>query len=504
MATATSENPKQFLDRAGLSALWEKIYKGFAPRWQSYKPSNEYSTADDRTPADFVHAQASTADGAQVLNIPFVSAGAIKDSEGNKYGKDLVVQISEAVADTSVSANDGKPGLLSSKDKWKIDNLATTAEDAVTLKGIKVNNTALDIDDSKFVNWDLQYDEDNNKLQIVDLNDSNKVMTSVDVDAFLTDALKKGFLASAELVAVDADGATGPFIKLSFTTGGPNDTSVTDVYLDVKDLVDVYTAGTGINITNNLTPSIDGQNRSTEISIKTASTTERGGIKVTKVDSAKDFKANDIKVGRDFQLQLDKNENGFVTVPVTALAVDSSTVADGTVSPVTGNTFQVLKGYNVTSSPDANGNEGWKLSPEYSTLTVGQETAITVSADTATTNGGDITDGSEITFVSGLTPSGTNNHTLTPELTKVKFVETELSLGSQADADNAMTATRTKTLVSDPDRGVGYVSSYAFTTSEVVEVNDHAITIKKTNHSFDVEVTPISDDFIESLEYRVA
>ena len=50
-----TNNVKQFLDKAGVEALWERIYNGFAPRWQSYKPSNTASSDNDKLPADFIN-----------------------------------------------------------------------------------------------------------------------------------------------------------------------------------------------------------------------------------------------------------------------------------------------------------------------------------------------------------------------------------------------------------------------------------------------------------------
>lgn len=505
---------KQFLDKNGVNALWNRIYNGFAPRWQSYKPSNSASTSEDRTPADFINTYLSNdyfkngtkEDGRKALDITFISAGAIKDADNNKYGRDLIVQIPEVKAPSSKNAGDGEYGVMSPDDKWKLDNVGATAEDAVTIKGVKVKNSDLKLT-NKFVNWDLQYDTTSNELRIIDLNNSNAVMTSVDMDNILPDVITKGFLQSAVIVNKDENNNDGLFLKLTFVIELSNGagTEFSDIYINVKDLIDIYNPGTGISITQTTAPSADGTERTSTINLKTAATNEIGGIKVKADNSTNDNTStlrNESNASRDFGVVINKDDVAYVNIPITSINIVDSTVKDDSVEVITGtDKIQILKGY----AKSANGSDGWTLTPQYSEITFGKETNITTKGDTGS-NTTTLSFGGTFDILKTIEEGGTNGHELTrTKSTLTMPTETTLSLGNAADKTSAIsiaTSSDTATINSIVNVPVAKYSG-SIETSEVTAVNNHTVTKTKTTNTFTFNVPAIEESFINSLVYRV-
>lgn len=506
-------NVKQFLDKAGVEALWDRIYHGFAPRWQSYKPSNTSSSEEDKLPADFINVYESDhivngeKDGRKSLDINFVSAGAIKDAEGNKYGRDLVIQIPEVKAPTSSSSNDGAYGVMSPDDKWKLDHVGTTAEDKVTIKGVKVDGSELKLTD-KFVNWDLQYDNSTYYLNVVDLNETNTA-NKIKTQVYLGDFIKDSFLSSATVVQL-ADGevtnlSKGLYIKLVFLTreidGGTTENA--PIYINVNDLVDVYNGGVGIEISD-INAGVEGADRTATINLKVAATTEIGGIKIAADNAAMDNTTSlrvEDATGRDFGVMLNKDDVAYVNVPVDTLEIVDSTIIDDSVAIATADSFQILAGYNKSESSDG---DGWKLTPIYKTISVNKESEITHGTPADATDGGNKIDTS-ITIMTDISLSGTNNHTITPVYETYTFNETHLSLGTAADANNTISIIPSVGTATVNDIAEVPVSKYSgsFTTTAISAVNDHTITNQNTAHSFEIQIPAIEESFIDALVYRV-
>ena len=489
MAT-TYNNPTRFLDEAGLQALWERIYNGFAPRWQSYKPVANRSTSDDRKPADFVSTVESTKNGdsnTKTLNINFASAGTVKDSDNNFYGKDIVVQIPEVKA-SDASGVGGNLGLMTAFDKYKLDNVGNTAENTVTIKGVKVKNTELTLS-NKFVNWDFIYDTASNELQIVDLNKSNTVLTRIDMDTVLSDAITGGFLTNAEIVNTNDKSESGLYLKLTFATAvsNGNTTSTKILYVSVADLVDIYTAGNGITIENGAENTADSTKRSSTITLKSAKASEIGGVKAT-VHNETTLRTDD-EDGRDFILKINNNKEAFVNIPVSTLTVNSSEITNQTKGVISGSDkIKILKGYAKT----ANGTDGWTLTPSYAEVTLNKETSVSIGTATNSDDGNKIDD--SITVVTGLNVGGTNGHTITPVTKTYSFNETHLSLGD----DKAATAVTITT--NDSNTAATAVDKLKVLTN--IEVNDHTIT--KTYTTYEINVTAIDSTFISGLAYKVS
>lgn len=541
---------KQFLDKAGVEALWDRIYNGFAPRWQSYKPSNTASTTDDRKPADFINTYVSDyivggeKDGRKSLDVTFISAGAIADAEGNKYGRDLIVQIPEVKAHSSATAEDGEYGVMSPDDKWKLDHVGTTAENAVTIKDIKVgiadeSGENKDIrkltisSTDKFVNWDLQYNQSTNTLDIIDINStgSSKIMTSVSVDDMLSDAIKRGFLSGVDLVDTNASGVKGMYLKFVFTTGigedgvSPDDESKI-IYVDVKDLVDVYTAGDGITITNtgldaSGNTTIDKTHRTGTITLKIAQTGEIGGVKIYKDNSDYEVAARTSSITanvtgtnhRNFGVEIDKDDKAFVNVPITNITINDTNpeVKAATISPVTGGSFDIITDYNAVA--DQNSVDGWVITPTTATITVSKETDWSTAWQKV--EGNDVTSDGDKTLEFGkpfkvfkdIVEGGTNGHaTVKSVATLTMPTETTLILPTATKGtDNNITtiyANAAETINGIANVPVSH-QSITITTEVIKNVDNHTIVCETTDNKFDICIPAIEESFIDSLVYRL-
>lgn len=75
-------------------------------------------------------------------------------------------------------------------------------------------------------------------------NSDGTEVSSIDASDFVVD----GMLQSVDLTTADANNNEGTYLHFTFNTDAGTD----DIYVDVKDLVDVYTAGDGIDVTDNV------------------------------------------------------------------------------------------------------------------------------------------------------------------------------------------------------------------------------------------------------------
>lgn len=510
----TTNNPQQFLDRDGLSTLWGRITTEFAPRWKSYRPllTNE-AFAANQTPPDIADAHQTNEDG---LCIDFASAGVLTLEDGTVYGKGIRVKLPRAVAPTDGVANSGKDGIMSWEDKQKLDSIESTAENAVTIKGVKIGVNSdqekrkLKLTD-KFVNWDLRFNSTANELQVVDVNNENTVLTKVNVKDFVADAIMEGFLAGASLVTSKPLGNNqvkeGTYIKLTFKIKDGSDTEndVTDVYLDVNDLIDVYTAGTGISITNDLTnDTINDTPRTTTINLKTASDTEIGGVKIkrdnTNLNNTSNLKTTN-QNGRYFGVELNKDDVAFVNVPIGELSVGTNVLGGTTtVNASEGGEFTFVTGISkIEHTTNASGEiTGNTITLGTGKIEIVKETSITKATDTIKSGGTIAHNGGTFTAITEITPGGTNGHELT--LTKTTY-----TLPVAPEFDDTTDSTTTKQLVANYTDSAGNPTSTStilkdITTEKVTgEDGVESYLITKTYETIDVHVTPIDVSFINSL-----
>lgn len=133
---------------------------------------------------------------------------------------------------------------------------------------------------------------------------TQKALSRIDVTEFV----KAGLLASADVVIHEGKLQ----LKLEFFVGNEGGTDT--VYIDVTDLVDVYTAGEGISIGESTGSDADDQPTSTEISLKAATDSTLGGIKTGYVSADKNY-----------AIKLDASNNAYVIVPWNETTVSATT-----------------------------------------------------------------------------------------------------------------------------------------------------------------------------------
>jgi hypothetical protein len=236
--------------------------------------------------------------------------GDIDDSylgeKGHHYytinGKDWSGEIAEALDAAKKYADDNDAN----------DNTAHTHIDGV---GVKVTGNG-GIDGAVKIDLDVKFnnnlvEKDNKKyLQILDATD-NAVITEFDATEFVKD----GMIESVELVQEDASGNKGQFLKITWNiddaAGVDEDAAKDVIYLNVSDLVDVYTGGEN----DDITVAIDTNNVITATLNKTfAERSELSGYKTVQTAVA-----NTITDKAHVLTSLTQNVNGEIAYTVDKL-----------------------------------------------------------------------------------------------------------------------------------------------------------------------------------------
>lgn len=534
---------KTYLDSAGLSALWTKIQTGFAPRWTAYKPgapTNEPATVHT------IHDDDSSLDANETqISINFNSAGVLTNG-GTKYGTDITLLLQQATPATNGSG--GYAGLLSAADKEKIDEMGTTAETAVTLKGIHVgknNGTALKIDSSKFAHFNFVYNETTKSLDITDRNNSDAVLATVPISHFTEDLAISSVISDAKVLAELPNGATlsggttknPPYLALTFilTREGVNAetgadetyTETNTIYTSLADLVSTYTASTGLEVINLAGTDLDDDVHTTAaFRLKSAATGERGGIKVVEVTtgtgdyvvgSKGDKVRHEADKNRNFGIERNANDIAFVNVPIgNIIAADEINVGDQSIDVKesartnTAQSFTVISGLTVTKDTD---DQGHSISYKTKNIEILPETPVTVTnsgKDTAEDYNENANPKHELgTFnvVSSIAQStDKNGHAITYKTKDIKLYETELTTST-----TAATAAGDKFIASAghvtggttaENENISVAGGNTFTYLDDITVNDHTIT--KTFKTTVISTPTIPLSIINSLSYPVA
>lgn len=506
MATLT----KQYLDKEGLNALWRKIDNTFSPRSLAYRPTG-------------------LAGDANSLTILFKNA--------NDEDINVVLPLVNGKEDLKPHA-----GLMSPSDKDKLDSLDSTAENAVTLKNILVgggdNNadpvrlvvntkqTNINEPDYKAIAFGLSYNVDTDLLSIVDLNtqvkdDNGNITTPATALSsvhILGDALKDAMIEKVEVV--NSNGTNdGLFLKFKFKTinqqddvSNTGDTRI--VYVNIADLVDIYTGGIGISIENDKSTNsgADETPRSTVINLKTAATDEIGGIKIYKNNafsedrgvevSALTSSLNDTSENiagtshRYLGVEIDKNGRAFVYNPVEVVNIADATQETDTTNHA--GTFTAITG--LTSDVDqTTGNI--TLQPTVTTYTLPSETTLTKGTEAAAT-AFKLEFGDKFTVVTDTT---VDNHTITDVNTEFELpVETVLTTSVDKTISNdVVTVSSSNTAeddTADPKVEPKMTVTLEFETLDEVTVEDHAILQKRKKHTATIDIESIPVCFIESLQ----
>jgi hypothetical protein len=349
---------KQFLDYAGLQQFWGIIDAKFANKVDAAKVGSFTVLTQDENEAPYK---------SELLV-------AYTDSSADKKGYSF----------TLPGATDTHAGLLSADDKSLIDNINNKINDMAPFHGLKLSGKEVSLT-GKRANIGLNFDAtgsvaDGSRKAVIELVDldypagtwvsiekaeyeanSNKVnyhayenktvtpatvtywrwdvaegaatagpinnlgapivekaISSIDV----SELVKAGLLRDADVIIKDGV----MYLQLMFITEGENDK---EVLVNITDLVDVYNAGEGINITPGAIDA-DGNSRQSTIKLDVAKVTtdaeghvtknELGGIRVG-------YTTDDDK--QAYKVQLDADGNAFVAVPWAHTTVSATSEGTG-------------------------------------------------------------------------------------------------------------------------------------------------------------------------------
>jgi hypothetical protein len=274
---AKDATKKQYLDYDGLGLFWGKIKDNFARKSEALKT---LSVAVDETDKNKVVIAGTYADG-----------------------------ITTFTSDAFPTASSTQAGLMTKEQATTLAGLVATGGQENIINGIQLEgNTVSVVGDAKLANIGLKYEsvesEDGKSqkayIALVDLNGGENPTAISKID--VTELVKTGLLADTSvIVKTDKDGNPGTFLKLDFhIVDEAGVSSIQSQYIDVSDLVDIYTPGEGINI--------DGK----KISVVKADVNTFGGIKTGYTGDA----------AKTYAVKVDDSGNAYVTVNWSEYTVD--------------------------------------------------------------------------------------------------------------------------------------------------------------------------------------
>ena len=526
-ATETSENgTKKYLDFAGLNALWDNICDKFAPQWKSVN----FDFIANNQPE--VRVKEGTSE--EVIDLKFQNLSMAPTADG-VVDHTHVSQVTWELKCARKDADSGEyvPGIMSSVDKAKLDALDSTLgsniDTAVKINEIKIGDakdtaTSLVVEitenedntKNKAVAFGLDYDADKDELSIVDLNNNKAKVSTVKI---LEDAFKDAMFQNADVIV--ENGITYLYFELLIT---PQQGSAytKELKVNVNDLVSVYEAGDGIDLTISNDSTNDDNATSTKITLVApkvvGNDNKIGGIKSNNVYSEanvtgwtnKETKGVAPKVqelstasGRYFGIETDKDGHAFVNVPVATINISTDSAADTqTISNNDSDAkFTVVSGLTKSLSEDG---QTWTIVPELKEITLSREEEITVTptaptAATTTTivaNGEETIDGKDnfITVIDGFEVEE-NTHKLSYTQKKIIFNETPVTVTDETGDNIAInlipgvTTTQDITVVTDLDPS---------------DPNGHNLVKTTQKVSFTVaDPSAIDIDYIEGLVWKV-
>lgn len=431
----TTGGAKKYLDYSGLNKLWDNICDKFSPKWQT---------------VDFGFLSNPTSDNElKTLQLPIRTLSPAPDDNG-------VIDHTQRLQKTLIfpQASADNAGVMSAADKVKLDELSTSIEDAITIKSIKIGNqlsggtshnaTALTVDSNKALAFGLSYDATNDYLSLIDLNNSNTVLSRVRI---LEDAFKSAIFSDCDVITKNSKN----YLVFTLTiTKQDGNTDVKTVEILVDDLISTYTAGDGIKIEQTGT-SMDDNSTDTTITLiapKTVSSVNKiGGIIPKKIYSnaitstnwgnatgttVPTVQALGTSTGRYFGVETDNAGHAFVNVPVVGFERGTETNAAATVNNTAANgSFTAMTGLEWSLSADGT---KYTLTPKYTDFSVQTETVLSVNANHAI-NQSDIAlagnTNKSISYVKGLSVS---DHGITVNTGSFNIKESELAFATDVNA----------------------------------------------------------------------
>ena len=354
---------KKFLDYAGLSQFWGIITGKFATKDEAIKTISIGEGTAPQVTKDLIY---ETVNGAQtVVTLPSASteSSGLMSADHFKIIDDLKTNIDELapfaglkidgseVSLTGRRANiqlkyesygdaaSGKSAYISLIDadypsvgSWSETNETDYLANAQTIPG---RYTAVQKGtDIKYYKWS---EESAGPVNSIGEPLHNLPISKIDV----TELIKTGLLKDADVVVNPAGQSAGTYLKLVFNTSPDADTETTNtVYINVTDLIEIYTAGEGITITDIANEGADDIATTGVIKVNAATDTTLGAIKLGYTEGAKTYK-----------VQLDSNNRAFVAVPWESVTVTSKTTG----ANKAGQAYLTTETKKVTGT-DADGN----------------------------------------------------------------------------------------------------------------------------------------------------
>lgn len=329
---AQDTTTKQFLDYAGLSKFWQNIDTKFASKSDAVNVNNIVLGTSD-TPKKTLNINYTSIDNNTVKTITLPAATESQAGLMSAEHYSIIDQLQTNVntmapfAGLRIDGNDvvlnnrkgnikldykvegtgaGQKAYISLEDASYPDGEWKEISQEEYLAGIEnVENVA-----GRYVAADDKYYEwSENAEGPVDSSNRplfNKPISRIDVSGLI----KSGFLHDADVVINPSGRNNGTYLKLTFATGELGD-QTEDVYINVTDLVEIYEAGDGIDITYETGKGVDSNEVNDtatvgKISIKSATDTVIGGIKTGFTSSASD---------RNYAIKVDASGNAYTAVP---------------------------------------------------------------------------------------------------------------------------------------------------------------------------------------------
>lgn len=154
----------------------------------------------------------------------------------NEAGKETGREIEWVPVDSVVEGDGNSKTIVAIKEGSALSIASSKDEDTDTTT-YTLDVTIPEYEDTN-TEYGIEYDSTNKVIKLT--NDTSK--TSIPVNDFIKD----GMISSVELVTENDKSEQGQFLKITWNSDAGKDV----VYLDVTTLVDVYTAGKGITITD--------------------------------------------------------------------------------------------------------------------------------------------------------------------------------------------------------------------------------------------------------------
>jgi hypothetical protein len=365
---------KQFLDYTGLQQFWGIIDAKFANKVDAAKVG---SFTFDTTAASVTMKYTDSAVSPKTYDIALPMAS--KDNAGmlSASDKSLIDDIDNKINDMAPFHGlkiDGKEIYLPGKRGNIGLNFRTggSVEDGTRTAHIELvdlayqatygNKTWKEITageyDANKVNhlaYENKYYEWSDPTQAGPVNNVNAPLMELPISSIdVSELVKAGLLNDADVVYRSASEgvAEGMYLKLTFITDGAG-TTTKDVYINVTDLVDIYSEGEGIEIANDAMNSDEGigtgSSRTGTIKVRVATADTLGAVRVGyTTDNTKQL----------YKVELDANGNAFVAVPWEHTSVNVTTEDANSA----GEKYLVVTQNHNLSKVDANGIP----TPEYS------------------------------------------------------------------------------------------------------------------------------------------